>query len=592
MWRMPRRTKSQLTSLSVITLSLAAFACTGVMEGKGPGETTDPGNPNNPGTGGSSMVPGGGGSANGPGTPVDPEKAKTDPIDPGRVEIHRLNSAEYNATVQDVLGTTLQPATDAWRGGELGGFDNIAAVLGMDGDQYQRYFDAADLIVEDVFSDATRAAKFVVCATADDACVKQIVEKAGLRIFRRPLTTEEVATYTGVYADAKAQGDDHNASAKLVVRALLSSAEFLYRIEFDADPNSTNKHTLTPYELASRLSYFLWSSAPDDTLLTNAGNGGLTEVADIEKAVDYMLGDATKSNRLVSNFAGQWLGARRVLTHPTAPDVYPAWNQDIAKAAAEEMYLYFNEFLRSGRSWLDFVQADMNFVNPTLAAFYGMPATGSGTMKVENTTDNRKGFIGLAGFLAMSSPDRRTSPTLRGKWLLLNMMCVHIEPPAGLDIPTLDAKKGDTTNLNIRDVLAEHRQNPACASCHAIIDPFGLALEKFDGIGKFRETYANGDAIDDTTELAKDPATYPDGLKFQGLNGAADAVTQNPAFKTCISEKMLTYGVGRLPTETDKPYLQLVNDEWLKAGATPSIDRLIKGLVTTELFRFRRGEGQ
>jgi hypothetical protein len=589
---MPRRTKSQLTSLSVITLSLSAFACTGVMEGTPPGGGATSSTGATTGTGGSANNPGTGGTGNGASTPVDMEAAKTMPVDPGRVEIHRLNSAEYNATVMDVLGTTLQPATDAWRGGELGGFDNIAAVLGMDGDQYQRYFDAADLIVEDVFGDPARASKFVVCATTDDACVKQVVDKAGLLIFRRPLTTEEVATYTKVYADAKAQGDNHNASVKLVVRALLSSAEFLYRIEFDADPNSTNKHPLSAYELASRLSYFLWSSAPDETLLTNAANGSLNDTAALSQAVDYMLADKVKSNRLVSNFAGQWLGARRVITHPTAPDVYPAWNADIATAAAEEMYLYFNEFLRTGKSWLDFVQADMNFVNPTLAAFYGMPATGSGTVKVENTTDNRKGFIGLAGFLAMSSPDRRTSPTLRGKWLLLNMMCVHIEPPAGLDIPTLDAKKGDTTNLNIRDVLAEHRSNPQCASCHAIIDPFGLALEKFDGIGKFRETYANGSAIDDTTELAKDPATYPDGLKFQGLNGAADAVTQNPAFKTCISEKLLTYGVGRLPTETDKPYLQLVNDEWLKAGATPSIDRLIKGLVTTELFRFRRGEGQ
>ena len=192
----------------------------------------------------------------------------------------------------------------------------------------------------------------------------------------------------------------------------------------------------------------------------------------------------------------------------------------------------------------------------------------------------------------MSSPDRRTSPTLRGKWLLLNLMCVHIEPPANLEIPKLEDKQGDTANLNIRDLLKQHCENPACAGCHAIIDPFGLALEKYDGIGRFRETYANGDVIDDSTELAKDEATYPDGLKFAGLEGSADAVTQNPNFATCISEKMLTYGVGRLPTETDKPYLKLVNDEWLKAGETPSIARLIKGLVATETFRFRRGEGQ
>jgi hypothetical protein len=455
----------------------------------------------------------------------------------------------------------------------------------MDGDQYQRYFDAAEAITDEVFADATKAAKWMKCTTTDDACVKSIVENAGLHIFRRPLTAEEVTTYTGVYADAKAAGDDHNASVKLTVRALLSSAEFLYRIEFDADPTSTNKHPLTAYEVASRLSYFLWSSAPDDVLLNNAAQGTLLDNAGLAGAVDYMLADQAKSNRLVSNFAGQWLGARRVIDHPTAPDVYPMWNAQVAQAAAEEMYLYFNEFLRTGRSWLDFLQADINFVNPTLAAYYGgMQANGTGTTKVENTPDGRKGFIGLAGFLAMSSPDRRTSPTLRGKWLLLNLMCVHIEPPANLEIPKLEDKQGDTANLNIRELLAQHRENPACAGCHAIIDPFGLALEKYDGIGRFRDTYANGDTIDDSTEL--------DGVQFAGLEGSADAVTADPNFASCISEKMLTYSVGRLATETDKPYLKLVNDEWRKAGETPSIARLIKGLVATEMFRFRRGEGQ
>jgi hypothetical protein len=379
------------------------------------------------------------------------------------------------------------------------------------------------------------------------------------------------------------------------VQALLSSAEFLYRIEFDNNPDAATKHQLTAFELASRLSYFLWSSAPDDQLLAHAQDDSLVKDDVLAGAVDYMLKDA-KSNRFVMNFAGQWLGARRVVPHPAAPEIYPDWNPQLADAAAQEMYYYFNEFLRSDRSWLDFMKADLNFVNPELAKAYGMPvpagATPTSLVKVENVADGRRGFAGLLGFLAMSSPDRRSAPTLRGKWLLLNMMCTTPpDPPAG--VPVLE-KKGDTSMLNVRQVLEEHRANPACAACHALFDPFGLALEQYDGIGKFRTTYTNGSAIDPATELPVSEA-YPNGLKFAGIEGAnglpgvADAVTQNPKFATCVSQKILSYGLGRLLTDTDKPYLKVVNDEWMKDGATPSLNRLVHGLVSTETFRSRRG---
>jgi hypothetical protein len=569
MWRMPSRTKSYLSPVGVLALGLSALACTGVMDGNSNG-----------------MGPGDGGSGGGGSKPIDMEAAKTQPIDPGRVDIHRLNTVEYNATVADVLGTTLQPATPSWRGGELGGFDNMASVLGVDADQYLRYFEAAEQLTTDVFNNEATRARILTCMTPDDACIKGILGTTGTRIFRRPLTAEEITTYGNVYKAAQAQGDDHAASVKLMVRALLSSAEFLYRIELDPNPASTDKHPLTSFELASRLSYFLWSSAPDDQLLSAATDNSLLRDDVLSQAVDYML-QSPKSNRLVSNFAGQWLGARRVVDHPTAPDVYPSWNAEIATAAAEEMYLYFNEFLRTGRSWLEFMKADINFVNPALAEHYGMPAPGgAGMMRLENVPDGRVGFAGLAGFLAMSSPDRRTSPTLRGKWLLLNMMCtVPPDPPP--NIPLLETK-GDTSQLNVRDALEEHRNNPACAACHSLFDPFGLALEQYDGIGKFRSAYTNGSPIDPKTELVPSSA-YPNGLQMTGLEGAAEAVTQNPKFATCISEKMLTYSLGRLLTETDRPYLDVVNKEWLKDGATPSVARLIQGLVSTETFRYRRG---
>lgn len=581
---MPSRTKSLLSPIGVLALSLGAMACTGVMDANKDG-----------------MIPGGPvtGTGGTQGTPIDHEVAKTQPVDPGHVEVHRLNTNEYNATVADILGTKLQPANPNWRGGELGGFDNMASVLGVDADQYRRYFDSAEAITKDVWANDTARARILTCATQDDqACVKSILTTSGTRIFRRPLTDKEITTYSKVYTGARAAGDDHSASVRLMIQALLSSAEFLYRIELDQNPNSTAKHPVTAYELASRLSYFLWGSAPDDQLLGAAANNTLGNDDVLKGAVDYMLGDV-KSNRFVMNFAGQWLGIRRVVPHPAAPDIYKEWTPVVADAASQEMYLYFNEFLRSGRTWLDFMKADINYVTPELAALYGMPApagtvAGGAPVRVEGVADGRRGFAGLVGFLAMSSPDRRSSPTLRGKWLLMNMMCTTPpDPPA--NIPVLE-KKGDTSVLNVRQVLEEHRANPACAACHALFDPFGLALEQYDGIGKFRTTYTNGSAIDPATELQAS-ADYPNGLKFggiegvNGLPGVADAVSQNSGFATCISQKMLTFGLGRLLTETDTPYLDVVNKEWLKDGAVPTIPRLIHGLVETETFRYRRGEG-
>ena len=218
---MPSRTKSFLSPIGVLALSLGAIACTGVMDGNKDG--MNPGGPT--GTGGTKD------------TPVDPTVATTQPVDPGHVEVHRLNTNEYNATIADVLGTKLQPANPNWRGGELGGFDNMASVLGVDADQYRRYFDAAEAVSKDVWANDAARGKILTCATQDDmACVKTILTTSGTRIFRRPLTDKEITTYSKVYTGARTAGDDHSASVRLMIQSLLSSAEFLYRIELDQHP--------------------------------------------------------------------------------------------------------------------------------------------------------------------------------------------------------------------------------------------------------------------------------------------------------------------------------------------------------------------
>lgn len=560
----------------VVALLLApTLACTSAGEprvGKdlGGGGETDGGTHDSGGTGG--VAPG---------------------LDPGRKELHRLNTAEYNATIQDVLGTTLQPANASWRGGELGGFDNIASVLGVDEAQYDRYFQAAQGLATEVMADDALRGRFVSCELGDPSCIEASIEALGLRLFRRPLEPDELTTFQRVYESARALGDDESASLKLALQALLSSAEFLYRIELDPEPASTQAHPLGAFELASRLSYFLWSSAPDDALLAAAADGSLTQLDSLSAAVDRMLDDP-KAERFVTNFAGQWLGARQVPSHPAIAQFYQ-WTPRIALAASREMLLFFGDFLQTGRSWFDFPTADFNYVNGELAYFYGIPTDLTGFdvfERVEFHDDERAGFFGLSGFLALSSLDRRTSPSRRGHWIASNLLCADPPPPPP-NVAMLDAEKdsgsgGSSAAPNVRERLEQHRQNPECATCHALFDPYGLALEEYDAIGVYRATYEDGAPLDVSVTLPPSDA-HPEGLAVTGLSGLGQALSTDPRFGECVAKKLFTYGLGRTMAASDEPHLEQARREWLSDGQTPSLRRLIHALVATEAFRARRG---
>ena len=560
---------------SILALGVALAGCTGMVSGSDGGPQG-----NNPTAGSGSTGPVGTGGSGSTG-PVGTGGAGSTVNVPGVALMHRLNTAEYNATVTDVLGTTTQPATANWRGGEVDGFDNIAAVLGVDDAQYELYLNAAEALTAEVFANATLKAKVLTCTTQDDmACVKTIIQQQGLKIFRRPVSDAEVTTYSKVYTSSRTRGDDHATSIQNTMTSLLSSAEFLFRMEFDN--GVVAKHAVTGYELASRMSYLLWSSAPDDALLAAAPT--LTADAAITAQVDRMLLDVNKSSRLVQNFAGQWLGARKVVPHAVKADVYPAWSTDIANAAANEMYAYFDEFLRKDVPWDQFLTKDLNFVTKPLADIYGITGVNSTTStRVEFPGDNRKGFMSLVGTLTLSSVDRRSSPTLRGKWVLVNLLCSPPQPPPP-GVPELDKPDGPAST-NVRDVLEAHRAAPACKACHSVLDPFGLALEQFDGIGKFRTAYLDGSTIDPATELPPSDS-FPQGLKFSGLDGAESTIAADPRFKTCITEKLYTYGLGRSLSTEDKANSAAITKTWTDAGS-PTIKALLQKLTTADAFRTR-----
>jgi Protein of unknown function (DUF1592)/Protein of unknown function (DUF1588)/Protein of unknown function (DUF1595)/Protein of unknown function (DUF1585)/Protein of unknown function (DUF1587) len=499
-------------------------------------------------------------------------------LQPVPSQMHRLNATEYAATVADVLGPTDHVAAGVIDD-ELEGFDNDAEVLRMNEDYYARYFDAAKLVAADVFASAAFKARVVTCPNADDAtCVRGVISGTGLRLFRRPLLEPELTAYSKVYAGARARGESHESALQQVLTALLASAQFLYRMEFAS--GKPGKQPLGPFELASRLSYLLWSSAPDDALLAAAEHLAFTEDEQLTSQFSRLFDDA-KSARFVASFAGQWLGARRLSTHPVDATVYPDWTPEVAAAAENEVYRYFDDFVHGGLTWPAFLQSHTHYVNGPLAQLYALNASGDALVQVTVDQDQRVGFLGMIGFLSVTSPDRRTSPTQRGKFLLERLWCWQVPPPPA-SIPKLEPMPEPSS---FREKMEQISQNPDCATCHQLLDPLGLALEHYDGIGEFRNKYAAEGVVVDSNVTWPPSSIYPSGATFTGLPDVAATLTSAEAFKTCLIHKVYTYGMGRALSEVDKANVQALSSAWQTGPLT--VREALKALVLSAPFRFR-----
>lgn len=546
----------------MLLVTLAALGCGSTV--RDPGKQLTP-------AGGSSSVEGGAGPGGGPAQATELRAV------PGA--IRRLNAAEYKATVTDLLGVA--PGSRLPPDGEIGGFDNMAEAQPVPEESVALYLDAAEQLAADVFASAELKARLGSCAMPDSACVTSFVNDVGLRLFRRPLLGAELLPYGQVYVDARSRGETHDGALQQVLVALLTSAQFVFRMEFPSGTPGTEP--IGQYELASRLSYLLWSSAPDDALLQAAKSAALTDDAELEAQVARMWDDA-KSRRFVENFSGQWLGARRVLAHAVAADVFPEWTPALANSAAQEMYRYFDEFLRNDLDFGDFYTNQTHFVDAPLAKLYGLDLTEPGTQRV-TLEGERRGFVGLVGVLSISSLDRRTSPMMRGRFVLENLLCEALPTPPP-NVPKLDQTPND--NLTTREYFESLHGIAECGTCHALVDPFGLALDKFDAIGRYRETYPDGRPIDDAVLMRPNPL-FPIGLTLDGIAGVAEALAADPRSKSCLVEKLYSYGLGRVPGEADGDNVQLFAQRW--ASQPLYIKDLVRQLVLAKPFRFRSDGG-
>jgi hypothetical protein len=362
---------------------------------------------------------------------------------------------------------------------------------------------------------------------------REIISRFATRAFRRPVKPEEVERVLRVYDIAENEGEKYEERLRLALCRVLVSPHFLFRVENDppgAKPGEAYK--ISELELASRLSYFLWSTMPDDELFKLALTGELRK--NLPAQIQRMLKDK-KSSALVENFGGQWLTLGKLAL--VAPDInyFPQFDDDLRAAMQKETELFFEDILREDRSILHFLDADFTYVNARLARHYGIDGVYGAEFRKIKTPANRGGLLTQASILTLTSNPTRTSPVKRGKWILEQLLGTPPPPPPP-DVPEIDEKKIPTGSL--RQIMEQHRANPICASCHARMDPIGFAFENFDGIGAYREK-DGGFSIDPSGEL-------PDGKKFEGSAGLKTVLKEKKElFARSLAEKILTYALGR-----------------------------------------------
>jgi mono/diheme cytochrome c family protein len=425
--------------------------------------------------------------------------------------------------------------------------------------------------------------RIFTCNPASDreaaACARTILGTVARRAYRGPVNDAEMTRLLGFYEKERARGGSFDAGIESVLTFMLVSPRFLYRIEQDpANTAAGTSYRISDVELASRLSFFLWSSIPDDKLLDLAIAGRLREPALLEQQVRRMLKDE-RARALGSNFAGQWLFLRNLRGLQPDADVFPDFDHNLRDALQRETELLFESVVLDDKSVLTLLNADYTYVNERLARHYGIPNIyGTQFRKVAVADEARKGLLGHGSILALTSQNNRTSPVLRGKYVLTNILGTPPpEPPA--NVPPLDEKPGKARSM--RDRMEEHRRNPACAGCHKLMDPIGLSLENFDGIGRWRTT-DNGATIDASAQLA-------DGSAVAGPAALRQALLRRPdMFARNVTEMLLTYALGHRVEYYDMPYVRAILKESGKNDY--HFSSLVLGIVKSPAFQRRRAE--
>jgi hypothetical protein len=422
------------------------------------------------------------------------------------------------------------------------------------------------------------------------ACAKKILSALGRRGFRRPVSDSDLQSLLSFYEDGRREGNkdgNFETGIERAVEGLLVSPEFLFRVEREGHPApapagaaSNSIYRISDLELASRLSFFLWSSIPDEALLEAASSGKLQNPAVLEQHVRRMLADP-RADALVGNFIGQWLFLRNLPAVLPDPRKDPDFDEDLRQGFRRETEMFAGSIFHENRSVLDLLTANFTYVNERLARHYGIPnIRGTHFRRVERNDENRRGLLGHGSILSVTSFPNRTSPVVRGKWILENLLGSEVPDPPP-DVPALKEKPNPADEeLSMRQRIAQHRANPTCASCHAMMDPLGLSLENFDFVGRWR-------TVDEALLPIDASVVLTDGTTFAGPAGLRNVLVSHPdRFVRTFTKKLLTYALGRGLEYYDMPAVRrIVRDA---ARDNYRFSSIVTGIVKSAPFRMRK----
>jgi mono/diheme cytochrome c family protein len=413
----------------------------------------------------------------------------------------------------------------------------------------------------------------------EPACAEKIISNLAHHAYRRPVAPDDLPPLLALYRQG-AENGGFEAGVRLALQKILVSPEFIFRMEFDSpDAAPGSVHRISDVELASRLSFFLWSSMPDDQLLAMAERGELGNASVLEGQVHRMLADP-RSQALVKNFSGQWLFLRNIARIQPDPAAFPNFDENLRLALAQETELLIESTLREDRSVADLLKTNYTFVNERLAEHYGIKGIyGNEFRRVALSDPNRQGLLGQASILAVTSYPNRTAPTIRGKWVLEQLLGTPPPPPP----PNVPSLKDDasTKTMTMRQRMEQHRANPACAVCHRMMDPLGFSLENFDGLGRWRDSTGPGTGPIDSSGI------LPDGTKFDGPGGLREVLlSKRDLFVETFTERLLTYALGRGVEQYDRPVIRKITRE--AAADDQRWSAIILGIVKSAPFQMRR----
>ncbi|MCY1011468.1 DUF1592 domain-containing protein [Nannocystis pusilla] len=512
------------------------------------------------------------------------EAAECKGIEPGPSPIRRMNRREYDNTVRDLLGVDSRPAQAFPAEEEALGFNNNADALVVTSLLAEGYLGAAEALAEEAVKDLPALLHGCdVKVEGEDACAGRFITEFGRAAYRRPLSGDEVSQLLAVHQTA-ADEFDFATGVRLTLTAMLQSPHFLYRVEFGEPVEGSDALKVAPYELASRLSYFLWGTMPDAELFAAAAEGRLAEPEDVAKQATRMLADA-RARATVRDFHGQWLELRRIEELEKDDEAFPEFDPDLRPLLRAEAEQFLDHVIWDDKGDLDSMYlAPYTFLNGALSEYYGLEGPSGDTFqKFDLPAGQASGFLTQGGLLSVLAKPNQTSPIHRGKFVRERLLCQVVPPPPdNVDItpPEVDP------NLPTRERFKQHSIDPACSGCHGMMDPVGFGFEHFDGIGRWREVEA-GQPIDATGEILGGTTKGT----FDGVPELASLLVDSPEVERCMTLQWFRYAYGRADAKEDACTLDDLTRQF--AGSGRRIQDLIVALTQSEAFLFRRApEGE